>query len=172
MGDRNILEWDETDVQNWLASLGYPQYESQILGWFIRLPSCLVHANLSLLENGISGDILSILDADALKSLGVTTIGQRLAILKAIYLVKVAYDVPIAADHYVPPCKDLAILHYIDLIFRAAEASERLEGVTVEKLHSVVKDQGMIVTTGLQHHEAYIIVQLNDCNILKTTTEI
>jgi len=30
--DRHILDWDESDVHNWLSSLGYPQYESQIRG--------------------------------------------------------------------------------------------------------------------------------------------
>jgi bZIP factor len=46
-----------------------------------------------------------MLDLEGLKSVGVSTIGQRLAILKAVYLVKVAHNVPIDADHYVPPCK-------------------------------------------------------------------
>lgn len=32
VAERHILDWDEGDVQNWLASLGYPQYESQIRG--------------------------------------------------------------------------------------------------------------------------------------------
>ena len=31
-GDLNIMEWDENDVQSWLANLGFPQYESQIKG--------------------------------------------------------------------------------------------------------------------------------------------
>jgi hypothetical protein len=30
--DRHILDWDETDVHNWLSSLGYSQYETQIRG--------------------------------------------------------------------------------------------------------------------------------------------
>lgn len=45
------------------------------------------------------------MDADALKDVGIATIGQRLAILKAVYQVKVAQQVPIEADHYVPPCE-------------------------------------------------------------------
>jgi hypothetical protein len=31
-GEKLIVEWDEDDVQAWLASLGYSQYESQIKG--------------------------------------------------------------------------------------------------------------------------------------------
>jgi len=31
-GDLNIMDWDENDVQAWLANIGFPQYESQIKG--------------------------------------------------------------------------------------------------------------------------------------------
>ncbi|KAJ7113696.1 hypothetical protein C8R43DRAFT_1039768 [Mycena crocata] len=107
--ERNITEWDEDSVHAWLSSLGFSQYESQIK------------------EHGITGEVLCMLNADSLKAVGVSTIGQRLAILKAVYLVKLAHNVPIDADDYVPP----------------SEASERLEGLTVEKLHVMVKDQGI-----------------------------
>ncbi|KAF8909334.1 hypothetical protein CPB84DRAFT_1765875 [Gymnopilus junonius] len=108
--DRHILDWDETDVHKWLSCLGYPQYESQIR------------------EHKIQGDSLCDLDADGLKSLGITTIGQRLAILKHIYQVKLAHNVPIYDYHYVPPS-------------HLAEAPERVENINLEKLHSIVKDQ-------------------------------
>ncbi|KAH9479495.1 Protein STE50 [Psilocybe cubensis] len=111
--DRHILDWDETDVHNWLSSLGYRQYESQIR------------------EHKIQGDSLCELDSDGLKSLGITTIGQRLAILKAIYQVKLAQNVPIQEHHYVPP----------------SEAPERVENINVEKLHSIVKDQAQRLRT-------------------------
>ena len=41
---------------------------------------------------------------DGLKSLGIATIGQRLSILKAIYLVKLAQNISFNEDDYVPPC--------------------------------------------------------------------
>ncbi|TFK74933.1 hypothetical protein BDN72DRAFT_600023 [Pluteus cervinus] len=107
-GTRTVLEWDEIDVHSWLASKGFPQYENQIK------------------QHRISGDILCLLDSDGLKGLGVHTIGQRLAILKAVYQLKVASGVEIAADDYVPP----------------SEASDRAETVSLEKLHSLVIDQG------------------------------
>ncbi|KAF8661324.1 hypothetical protein AX16_001420 [Volvariella volvacea WC 439] len=107
--DKHVLDWDERDVQNWLASKGYPQYEG------------------SIREHKICGDILCDLDSDGLKGLGVSTIGQRLAILKAIYQLKVANRIPIGPDQYVPPSE--------------AEASERLESMSVEKLHTLVKEQ-------------------------------
>jgi bZIP factor len=40
-----------------------------------------------------------------LKEVGVETIGQRLALLKAVYYLKVSHGVPIDPDHYVPPCE-------------------------------------------------------------------
>jgi protein STE50 len=45
-----------------------------------------------------------MMSPEELKDVGVATIGQRLAILKAVYQVKLAHNVPIDADHYVPPC--------------------------------------------------------------------
>ena len=57
------------------------------------------------LEHKIQGDSLCELDSEGLKSLGITTIGQRLSILKSIYQIKLAQDVPIDESHYVPPCK-------------------------------------------------------------------
>lgn len=58
-------------------------------------------------EHNISGDVLTNLDQESLKEVGVQTIGQRLAILKAVYHLKLAHNVPIDPDHYVPPCTSL-----------------------------------------------------------------
>ena len=55
-------------------------------------------------ENNITGDVLVLLDADSLKEIGITTVGQRLSILKHIYHAKLAHNVPLEPDHYVPPC--------------------------------------------------------------------
>lgn len=45
------------------------------------------------------------MDAESLKEVGITTIGQRLAILKAVYQLKLAHQIFIESDHYVPPCE-------------------------------------------------------------------
>lgn len=83
-----------------------------------------------------------MLSPEELKDIGVATIGQRLAILKAVYQVKLAHHVPIDADHYVPPCT-LYLLSYLHsvLIVLSAEAQDRGENVTVERLYGIVKDQ-------------------------------
>ncbi|KAG5721330.1 Protein STE50 [Termitomyces sp. T112] len=112
--ERLITDWDESDVHNWLSSLGYPQYESQIR------------------EHNISGDVLCLLDPEGLKGVGIATIGQRLSILKAVYLLKIAHGVPIESDHYVPP----------------SEVPERAENnLTLESLYTVVTDQAHRIQT-------------------------
>ncbi|TFK94152.1 hypothetical protein K466DRAFT_593821 [Polyporus arcularius HHB13444] len=104
----NILEWDENDVHNWLTKLGFPQYEQQVK------------------QHNVSGDVLCLLEPESLKEIGIATIGQRLAILKAVYNVKLAQNIPIEPDHYVPP----------------SEAEERHEHVSVERIYGLLKDQG------------------------------
>jgi hypothetical protein len=69
---------------------------------FTQLGTALIQDSV---EHNISGDILCMLDSEGLKAVGVSTIGQRLSILKAVYLIKIAHNVTIEADHYVPPCK-------------------------------------------------------------------
>lgn len=46
-----------------------------------------------------------MLDPESLKGVGVATVGQRLTILKSIYQAKVAFNIPIKSDDYVPPCQ-------------------------------------------------------------------
>jgi protein STE50 len=45
-----------------------------------------------------------MMNSETLKSIGVSTIGQRLAILKAVYQTKIAHNIPLDPDAYVPPC--------------------------------------------------------------------
>ncbi|KAF5352885.1 hypothetical protein D9757_012097 [Collybiopsis confluens] len=125
--DRSVIDWDENDVQEWLSSLGFPQYESQIKSRFsVHSYTATRLTDLFLTPaHRISGDILCFVDADTLKDLGVATIGQRLAILKAVYLLKIANNIPLDSDSYVPP----------------SEAQDRSETVTLEKLNGLVKDQ-------------------------------
>ncbi len=47
---------------------------------------------------------------DDLKQMGISSVGHRLTILKSVYDVKKAQDVPIESDHYVPLCKALYTL--------------------------------------------------------------
>lgn len=98
----SVMDWDEESVIAWLSNLGFSQYDQQIRGlfpisWHSSIPDCIS-------EHNISGDVLTSLDQESLKEVGVQTIGQRLSILKAVYYLKLAHNVPIDPDHYVPPC--------------------------------------------------------------------
>ena len=32
LDDKHVLDWDEEDVQEWFAGLGYPQYQQELRG--------------------------------------------------------------------------------------------------------------------------------------------
>lgn len=63
--------------------------------------------NSEIAEHGITGEILVHLDHEALKDIGIHSVGQRLAILKQVYLLKLQHNVPVEDGHYVPPSDDL-----------------------------------------------------------------
>lgn len=72
--------------------------------------------------------------------MGISTIGQRLTILKAVYNVKLAQNIPIEPEHYVPPCTLTPSFLRSFLTSSAAEAEERQE-VSVGRLYDLLKDQ-------------------------------
>ena len=84
-----------------------------------------------------------MMDSETLKSVGVLTIGQRLHILKAVYMIKLAHNVPFEQDDYVPPCTCQTLFEScLTFTFITAEVEGRSESLTIEKLHATVKDQG------------------------------
>ncbi|CAG8524077.1 2661_t:CDS:10 [Ambispora gerdemannii] len=80
-----VTEWDVNKVHTWLSQIGYPTYE------------------LQLKEHGITGEILVHMDHEALKDIGIRSVGQRVSILKAIYNLKLQHNVPVELLDYVPP---------------------------------------------------------------------
>ena len=74
-------------MADFVESLGFPQYRE------------LWH------ENEVVGEALIHLDQDDLVELGIVSVGHKLAILKAVYLVKVRQEVVIEEDAYVPICR-------------------------------------------------------------------
>ncbi|GAA6021119.1 hypothetical protein JCM10207_003375 [Rhodosporidiobolus poonsookiae] len=79
---------DEEGVHRLFTDLGIPHYHDQ------------------LHEHGITGDVLIHLDHSALKDVGIHSVGQRLAILKTVYDLKVLQNIPIEEGHYVPPSEE------------------------------------------------------------------
>ena len=57
-------------------------------------------------ENDIVGEALVALHHDDLKSMEIASVGHRLTILKSVYDVKKAQDVPCESDHYLPLCME------------------------------------------------------------------
>ena len=95
-------------------------------------------------EHRISGEILAVIDADGLKEVGVATIGQRLAILRATYLAKLTHNVPISRDSYIPPCMLFLFWRNSSRLtsFCSAEMDEIQEAMTIDRLGEIVRSQG------------------------------
>ncbi|KAL2271470.1 hypothetical protein VTJ83DRAFT_841 [Remersonia thermophila] len=80
-----ISEWTAEECADFIASIGVQQYAERFL------------------ENDIVGEALVALHHEDLKAMGINSVGHRLTILKSVYDVKKAQDVPIEPDHYMPP---------------------------------------------------------------------
>lgn len=101
----SVLNWDEARVCKWLSSVGYTGYEKKFQGELkssisLTTPRLYLY---SLIENGITGDVLVNLDSEALKDLSIQSAGIRTALLKNIYHLKVQHRVPINDWDYIPP---------------------------------------------------------------------
>ncbi|CAJ0647212.1 4967_t:CDS:10 [Entrophospora sp. SA101] len=107
-----VTSWDVNKVNYWLSSLGYSAYESQIK------------------EQDISGEILVHLDHEALKDLGVRSVGQRVTILKAIYNLKIQHNIPVETGEYVPPYLLLSSSSSIELQRLSTDVSKLREELT------------------------------------------
>ncbi|KZP01726.1 hypothetical protein CALVIDRAFT_524063 [Calocera viscosa TUFC12733] len=104
-----ITDWDEGMVYQWMCSLGpgFEQYEKRLRGALFPRSAPQGGSN-ERIENGITGDTLVLLNQEELKEIGINSVGHRLAILKAVYQLKVSQNIPIDPDHYVPPSETIA----------------------------------------------------------------
>ncbi|KAG6016917.1 hypothetical protein E4U41_004318 [Claviceps citrina] len=83
-----ITEWTAEECADFVSTIGLPQYAD------------------SFVENEIVGEALVALHHEDLKSMGIASVGHRLSILKSVYDVKKAQDVPSESDHYSPLSAD------------------------------------------------------------------
>jgi len=85
-----------------------------------------------------------MLDPEGLKALGVSSVGQRLCILKHVYTLKLAQDVPLDPEHYVPPCMRIPRFCFQTLLMlQLAATNERIpQRIALNELHGIVTDQG------------------------------
>ncbi|ORX34205.1 hypothetical protein BD324DRAFT_637089 [Kockovaella imperatae] len=115
-----LLEWDEGAVHSYLVHIGLPQYEELIF------------------EHGITGDVLAAMDHATLQDMGITSIGHRLNLLRAVWELKKEQGIDLGDDDWRPQDveshtrKQLAnVERLVDLI---AEQQERL--LYLERDHS------------------------------------
>ncbi|POR33416.1 Protein STE50 [Tolypocladium paradoxum] len=83
-----ITEWTADECADFISTIGLSQYADRFV------------------ENEIVGEALVALQHDDLKSMGIASVGHRLTILKSVYDVKKAQDVPVESDHYLPLSAD------------------------------------------------------------------
>ncbi|KAJ3338728.1 Adaptor for signal transduction [Gonapodya sp. JEL0774] len=103
-----LPDWTPEQVGAWIRTMNlngaYPQsFEGEAL--FCTPPA--IQANSVpfhlLPENEISGDVLAHADHDMLKELGVLSVGHRLAILRAVYDMKIRQGLQFEEFDFVPP---------------------------------------------------------------------
>ena len=63
-----------------------------------------------MVEHGMVGMALVHSTHDDLRSMGITSMGHRLTILKNVYYLKQAHDIPMEEGDYIPVCKFGGIL--------------------------------------------------------------
>ncbi|KIW03793.1 hypothetical protein, variant [Verruconis gallopava] len=83
-----ISDWSAEQSADFVSGLGLPQYADKFV------------------EEAITGDALMALLHSDLKEMGITSIGHRLTILKAVYDLKIKQHLPIEPDDYVPLSAD------------------------------------------------------------------
>ncbi|KAF9531738.1 hypothetical protein CPB83DRAFT_891622 [Crepidotus variabilis] len=128
---KHVAEWDEGDVQQWFTSLGYPQYDRLLQGKLNSTEKLKLISPNHEIEHKIRGDALCMIDAGGLQALGVSSAGQRLSILRAIYNLKMEQNIPLDEDSYIPP----------------SESNDVQRSPPIEELKVTVKDQGRRLVT-------------------------
>ncbi|OCK93091.1 uncharacterized protein K441DRAFT_566815 [Cenococcum geophilum 1.58] len=86
-----ITVWTAEQCADFISGLGLEQYAE------------------TFIDEGITGDALVALQHAELKEMGMTSVGHRLTILKAVYEIKVKQNVVIEPDHYIPLSADTSV---------------------------------------------------------------
>lgn len=84
----SMIQWTTGQCADFVSSLGLSQYCDNFI------------------ENEIVGEALIALKQEELKEMNIISMGHRLTILKSVYDIKVRQEIPIEADHYIPPSAD------------------------------------------------------------------
>jgi hypothetical protein len=105
----SVLEWDEAAVHSWLSHIGLNQYEQIIYGMSSqhihsdRLSSdCKAQLMLMLADQGITGDVLAVMDHATLVDIGMTSVGHRLNVLRGVWELKKEQGIEFGEDDWRP----------------------------------------------------------------------
>ncbi|KAI9297302.1 hypothetical protein K502DRAFT_323373 [Neoconidiobolus thromboides FSU 785] len=94
----SVLNWSIDHVASWLGTIGYNEYIKDFK------------------EEGITGEVLVNLDHETLNDLNIKSVGKRILLLKAIYELKIRFNIPIYSDDYAPP-NTIEEVNYQDEMF-------------------------------------------------------
>jgi hypothetical protein len=105
-----ISDWSAEQSADFVLGLGLPQYADKFVGRSYTAEAQYGRWQLtSTAEEAITGDALMALLHSDLKEMGITSIGHRLTILKAVYDLKLKQHLPIEPDDYVPLCEHASL---------------------------------------------------------------
>lgn len=118
-------EWSAQQVVKWLSSLA---------------PSSILKLHsTAFLENDIAGEVLIRLDADALKDLGLSSVGHRLAVLKGVYDLKMKWGIELEEDDWKPTQTNaegaratLGTIPIVAMVRALQERDERVRALELE----------------------------------------
>jgi len=107
----SILDWDEGAVHSWFSHIGLTQYEEVIYGQsnFISFTKLFFDSTdrydadmMCYIDQGITGDVLAVVDHLALQDLGMTSVGHRLNVLRGVWELKKEQGLELGEDEWRP----------------------------------------------------------------------
>lgn len=147
----NLLDWTESDVHYWLSSIGFPQYETQIRGG----PQRTLLFSFQSTDHSASHQRIT---SQAMSSLYLTLTHSRRLVLRRLASGFRSSNTSIMSNStttspsnrttislrvcsYTPKAHISGLTHALFV----AEADEKPEGLNVDKLYQLVREQGTVV---------------------------
>ncbi|ORY21850.1 hypothetical protein BCR39DRAFT_552741 [Naematelia encephala] len=124
----SLLEWDEGAVCDWLGSIGLAQYMD------------------SIYEQGITGDVLSVMDHTSLQELGMGSIGHRLTLLRNVWEIKRDQGIEFGEDDWKP--QDAGVAEPVKPVVQSAQLDRLWDTILEqqERLTHLEQDQVRILS--------------------------
>ncbi|KAI9297309.1 hypothetical protein K502DRAFT_347254 [Neoconidiobolus thromboides FSU 785] len=131
----NVLTWTSEQVASWLGTIGFNSYIQKFQ------------------DEGITGEVLVYLDHETLLDLNLKSLGKRIQLLKAIYELKVRFNIPIFSEDYAPPGKpfsfdtSLLLEIYLDTIEDVCYEDEMFGGYQISdnKVVAALKERDAVI---------------------------